>query len=218
MDIHTASALVFMMATALAVSYLNRERGDERKPDMLPKKWTVYLTMALVVSASLFVTHGDDLVYGQGVWPLKSLLIIPALFGLLWLSFSFGWGRYFPDGENYTKKGEPRFAEREFRPADWLTDRVVGRWDRVMPRDFVLRWQTVATSLRFFLTFGVTVFPFLCAASGQPLALLGSPAMLLVGPIYRAVVASTPAGADYVPPADYAVGAWLGAAMSLSYF
>lgn len=96
-----------------------------------------------------------------------------------WLCFSFGWGKYFPHGN-----AKKIVYEKEFAPADWLTNKIYGRLTSRKPKGWTKNWQTIAMSLRFFLTFGIIKVGALAVFTMNPYFLLTSFGYLLAGFIY----------------------------------
>lgn len=130
----------------------------------------------------------------------------------LWLCFLFGWGKFFPHGQNEVA-GSKIYLEKEFLPAEWCANKIVGKWTKPEPYDFVVKWQTVAMSFRWFLTFGCLTFPTLgILFNSVVIGLLGI-LTLLAGPLYR--LGFSKYSPDSVEKSEYYTGALLGALFSV---
>lgn len=150
---------------------MNALRGyKEWSPDFLVKAHLVKVSVYLVWAGLLFLIYKD--------WQMSI-----ALFSIAWGCNSWGWGKYYPHGRSIGEKGEI-FMEREFTPARFVAELIIGKWNGVKPKKWVRKWQTVAMSFRFFLTWGIATPVVFSALSGQLLHLALAPAYLLCGVMY----------------------------------
>lgn len=164
---------------AIMYAYGNRERGDGDAEDN-PKdakivrelkfnKIAVYgvyaflffMLSVLVFGAAAFAPWRDT-----GV-PTVIVLTV-ADFLLNWLCFSFGWGKFFPHGQNYsTVDNAPVWLQKEFPPGEWLANAIHGKWMKPEPEDFVRKWQFTALCGRFLFTFSLIKFTVFGAVIGS---------------------------------------------------
>lgn len=184
---------------------LNVARGQ----GWFPSKVIAYALMALLAAAGFYL---------EGAWLAPDFARIGAVFAAafagLWFSFAFGWGKFFPTGWNTTPDGRNLYEEEEFAPAEFMANLIVGRWNQQMLPAWVKKWQTVAMTFRFLLTFTLVSFPVLAFATGDwKTSLCGLP-MGLAGLAYRAGFIKH--NGDSVKISEAITGALLGGCIALA--
>lgn len=205
-------------------TYMNRVRGSDKKPPFMPSKIAVYAAMSLLLTLTLTATDfelmsGKASLYGYavslfGYKPMMGPFLFLGDFLSNFLCFVWGWGKFFPTGWNFTPDGRPLWEEKEFPPAEWVANAVVGKWGREMSTDWVKKWQAVGMSARFGLTFGLIKFPFLGACLGSVVVSISGLFMALAGVVYYSAFKKHTEKS--VPLSEYLVGALLGLLSSVA--
>lgn len=175
----------------------NRLRGSGKG-----SKITYYSLMAGFMSLSLWLFFPAGFEYWHP----------PILFALTWLGFSFGWGKYFPHGQNYIGEAVI-FKEYEEPIGEWVADTLVGKWYGFEPdSSWVVKWQVAAMMGRF--CWFAPLFGYLTYVYMNPLFLL-SMALFPVSAAFSYWVGFLKWSDNSVRNSEFLVGFFFGLATGL---